>query len=304
MQTGIALGLMAALFWGVADFCARGASRAAGTFATLLVVQVLGIAGLLAFGLPLGVLRLAGVPMNLTLAAAAINLLIMGGAALLYRAFAVGTLALVSPIAASFAAITALLALLSGERPSPQALVGIGLTIAGVVVVSAVPEATAELEKEATALAHRRWRPARGLVEALGAMLTFGVGYWLLRFVTDPLGGVTVAFIGKLADFAVLVVVALVLLVRRDLSGRGATQTSHPAAFWLYVVPTGLLDTAANVAYNLGITVALTSVVVVLASLFSAVTVGLAWIFLRERLAPWQRAGVGAILIGIVLVNL
>ncbi len=74
-------------------------------------------------------------------------------------------------------------------------------------------------------------------------------------------------------------------------------------AFWLFVAPVGLLDTAANVAYNLGITVALTSVVVVLASLFSAVTVLLAWIFLREWLAGWQWLGVTAILVGIALVN-
>jgi hypothetical protein len=35
---------------------------------------------------------------------------ILGGAGLLYRAFAIGKLALVSPIASAFAAVTALLA--------------------------------------------------------------------------------------------------------------------------------------------------------------------------------------------------
>ena len=60
---------------------------------------------------------------------------------------------------------------------------------------------------------------------------------------------------------------------------------------------------SANVAYNLGITVSLTAVVSVISSLFSAVTVLMAWVFLRERLARWQWAGVGAILVGIVLVS-
>ena len=73
--------------------------------------------------------------------------------------------------------------------------------------------------------------------------------------------------------------------------------------FWPWVVGVAVLDTAANVAYNLGITVSLTAVVSVISSLFSAVTVLLAWVFLRERLARWQWAGVGAILVGILLVS-
>ena len=187
---------------------------------------------------------------------------------------------------------------------------------------------------------HARWRPPRGLAEALAATLTFGVGYWLLHFISPQLGGVTVAFIGKVADFVVLSALAIALLARRALvPGRapsaelrrlgalalvggghsianetgldeGRRTQSRPqrglprGVFWLFIIPTGLLDTLANVAYNVGVSVALTSVVVVLSSLFSAVTVLLAWVFLRERLAAWQWAGVIAILVGIALINL
>ena len=70
------------------------------------------------------------------------------------------------------------------------------------------------------------------------------------------------------------------------------------------VIPTALLDTAANIAYNLGIASSLTSIVAVLSSLFGAVTVLLAWIFLRERLSPWQWLGVITIFLGIVLVSM
>jgi drug/metabolite transporter (DMT)-like permease len=74
-------------------------------------------------------------------------------------------------------------------------------------------------------------------------------------------------------------------------------------SFWRWAVAVAVLDTAANVAYNLGITISLTAVVSVISSLFSAVTVLLAWFFLRERLARWQWAGVAAILVGIALVS-
>jgi hypothetical protein len=42
----------------------------------------------------------------------------LAGTLLLYRSFAIGTLALVSPIASAFAVVSALLALLAGERPA------------------------------------------------------------------------------------------------------------------------------------------------------------------------------------------
>jgi len=321
VQTGIVLGLAAALCWGVADFCARWATRAAGTFRTLLAVQVVGVAGLLAAGLPLNLFRLKDAPPDLVIAAVGINLVILAGGGLFYRGLAVGTLALVSPIAASFAAVTALLALAAGERVAPVELVGIALTLIGVIVASTMPnhakDGHAELATPNTRLTRRR-RFAPGLLEALGAMLLFGAGFWLLRFVTPALGGVTVALIGRLADLMVLAALALLLLLARIVRSPVASPLDGPRpsvadvvpterrmspAFWLFVVPVGLLDTAANVAYNLGITVALTSIVVVLASLFSAVTVLLAWIFLRERLAGWQWIGVIAILVGIALVN-
>jgi drug/metabolite transporter (DMT)-like permease len=144
-------------------------------------------------------------------------------------------------------------------------------------------------------------------------MLIFGVCYWALRYPVAILGGTTTVFISKVADMIVLMLIALVGLLFHHLRSRGNSAARERAPwyvirwparpFWLWVIPVALLDTAANVAYNLGITVSLIAVVSVISSLFSAVTVLLAWVFLRERLARWQWAGVGAILVGIALVS-
>ncbi|HEV7235853.1 MAG TPA: EamA family transporter, partial [Ktedonobacteraceae bacterium] len=73
---------------------------------------------------------------------------------------------------------------------------------------------------------------------------------------------------------------------------------------WWYITGVGILDTAAFViaaiALGNGQEVAIVSVLV---SLFSAVTVVLAWIFLREKLHWSQWLGIGIIFVGIVLVN-
>lgn len=326
MSFGIVSGLTAALCWGIADFFARGATRSGGTFRTLLTLQFIATVALLVVAMPLGLLHLANLPTGLTLAAAALSLIILGGAALLYRSFAIGTLAIVSPIAASYAAVTALLAmLLSDERPRLPQLIGIVCTLGGVILTSAVssyipgdhtgtPPLTGDSPTKRPTKAPLSLAP--GLPEALISMLLFGAAYWALRFVVPGLGGVTVAFIAKATDLLALLLLALVVVLLQRRKSRRAPTSPAPQsplappaagqrnAFLLAVIPTALFDTAANIAYNLGITGSLTSIVAVLSSLFSAVTVLLAWIFLRERLTRWQWVGAIAIFLGIALVSL
>ncbi|HEY7094037.1 MAG TPA: DMT family transporter [Ktedonobacterales bacterium] len=300
MQTGVFLGLSAALLWGVADFCARGAARAAGTFRTLLLVEIIAIPALLLLTGPFGLIVLRAEQWPMILAAAVVGLIILGGAGLLYRAFAIGKLALVSPIASAFAAVTALLAIATGERLAGVTLLGVIVTLVGVTLASTSTELTPVDEDKAKAQRKRRFAP--GLLEAIGAMLTFGVGYWLLDFIVPTLGGVTTAFIAKVGDLIALGAIALFLARRAPRRHQPELRLSQP--FWLWVIPVALLDTVANIAYNIGIATALTSVVVTLSSLFSAVTVLLARVVLRERLALWQWVGVLTILFGVLLVSL
>ncbi|HZC07302.1 MAG TPA: DMT family transporter [Ktedonobacterales bacterium] len=316
MTNGVLLGLTAALFWGVADYCLRGATHAAGTFRALYFMQVVGLLALL-----LGVevwrpLSFAHATPGLTLAAAALSLIILMGAALLYRSFAVGKLAVVSPIAASFGAITTILALLSGERPTVLQLVGLALLLVGVVLSGIAPTQPDDMAQAIARQpgAERRWL-GPGVAEALGATVLFGGAYWAMRYVVGPLGGVQTAMIGKATDLVALTVVVLAAWASRRFVGavslaQGVATPEERALaprsplFWRWLIPGAILDTAANVAYNFGVTGALTSVVATLSSLFTAVTVVLAWIFLRERLTRVQWSGVLFILAGIALVNL
>ncbi|MGB6683957.1 MAG: EamA family transporter, partial [Candidatus Acidiferrum sp.] len=71
-----------------------------------------------------------------------------------------------------------------------------------------------------------------------------------------------------------------------------------------WILGMGLTDTGAYVMNNLGMQVEQIAVVSVLASLYGAVTVGLAAIFLRERVSRWQWLGIASIFAGIVLISL
>ncbi|HEX2348592.1 MAG TPA: EamA family transporter [Ktedonobacterales bacterium] len=228
MANGVLLGLTAALCWGVADYCLRGASHAAGTFRALYFMQIIALLALALGAAPWLRLSFAGATPALIAADAALSLIILVGAALLYRSFVIGKLAVVSPIAASFGAITTILALATGERPDAPQLVGLGLLLVGVTLsgMALSPRRDASATNAATPARQseperRRWL-GPGVPEALGATLLFGGAYFGLRYVAPQLGGVQTAMIGKVADFVALsLIVLLGWGMRRFIGGVG-----------------------------------------------------------------------------------
>ena len=277
---GVVFGLLAALGWGTGDFVLSRISRAVGPVQTMLYVQA---AGIVASALVLLARRdVPPLDPGMWLFAAGVNLFNLAGTALLYRALAVGTLAIVSPITASFAAVTAVLALAAGERPEPLAIGGVALVMAGVIVVSRAPGAGGG----AASLS--------GVPAAVGAAVCYGFFFWLLEPVTAGLG---IAWPGMLGRVGPAVAPLLLLAARRE------APAPLPRRLWGAVALATSLDTAGFLCYNLGIATAYVSVVTALASIFSAVTVLLAWVLLRERLASSQWAGVAAVIAGVLLVS-
>jgi drug/metabolite transporter (DMT)-like permease len=70
-----------------------------------------------------------------------------------------------------------------------------------------------------------------------------------------------------------------------------------------WILGVGILDTSAYVLNNFGMQREQVSVVSVLASLYGAVTVGLAATILGEKISRWQWMGIVAIFAGIVLIS-
>ena len=276
---GVLYGLTAALCFGLADFVATRATRRVGVLRTLLAVQAIGLLAMAAV-----VATVGEAPSSSPRAWAA-----MGGVAvanflgmvLLYRAFAIGTLSLVSPIASGFAVVTAGFALAAGERPPGLALAGTALLILGVAVASRARG------DEAASLA--------GVPEALGVTLCFGFSFWALGELTPTLG----VFWPVLATRLVQMVLAWLALRWRPDPSPGMTRSMLPL-----FAAAGLLDAGALVAFNIGVDTAYTTTTTALASLYSAVTVLLAWAVLHERLDPAQWAGVGVVLAGVLLVSI
>jgi drug/metabolite transporter (DMT)-like permease len=275
-------GLVAALSFGTADFMVAQATRKTGVLKAFFFIQLL---GLLAIGAVVALVQAApaspSVVWGWLALAAAVN---FAGTLLLYRSFAIGTLAIVSPISSGFAVVTAVLALLSGERPPVLILAGATLLMVGVAVV------TRGSGGGSGQIASRA-----GVPEALGAALCLGAYFWALDSITPTLGWAWPVLVTRVVQL----LLAVLLLV-----GRGDLPRLPIDGTRTFLLAAAGLDTVALVAFSLGLEAAYTTATTALTSLYSVVAALLAWIFLRERLSGRQWAGVGVLLVGVLLVAL
>lgn len=277
----VSLALLTAVAYGLANYLAPLLTRVHPLAGVLLTAQVVGLAGAAALlavrggdlpdGRHLLFGALAGVCNGISLAA-------------LYEAAAAGPISIVSPIGATGAVVPVAVALAGGERPALLQLLGIPLAIAG-VALAAARDAGHASSSGRTAAAPRTLALAALSAVFYGGFLTlFGAASE-----SDPPWAV---FSSRVS---LLLCTATFVLVRR-------VPVRIPAADLPAVAVPGVLLLTGTVAYGVAVTQGLLSVVAVLATLAPVVTVGLAVLVLGERLAPRQRIGVGAALVGVVLL--
>jgi uncharacterized membrane protein len=279
------LALSSAVFYGSADFFGGLTARRANTIATVFVSQLAGL-----------VLLLVVLPF---LPAATISSrdwlwgIVAGfsggiGVALLYRALAVGTMAVVAPITAVCAAmIPVLFAFGMGERLRPLTIVGIALAFVAIVLVSQ-PRRSSDAEGQASG--PRRFFPPGVLLALLAGVI---VGLFFLSLARTTAGaGMWPLIAARITSIALFGAIALA-------SGRSLRMGASAATT---AVAGGALDMLANALYLLAARVGPLSIVITLASLYPAGTVILARLVLGERLSFVQTAGIVCALVAVVII--
>ncbi len=288
---GILLGLLTALSWGGSDFLARFATHRIGALRTMFYMQFTGLV-LLTIFLPWlgGWGHLADGSGWQPWAWGALAGIINAFASLtLYRSFEVGKMAVVAPLSASYPVLTVLLSLLSGEHLRMARAIGIACTLIGVVLVAGGEKTPEDRDLEGL----RRSRKGIGL--ALCSATGFGLLFWLLgTYIVPRTGATQTVWLIRLTSS--VLTAALILAVRKSIK-----PPLDCVGGW--ILSMGLMDTGAFVMNNFGMQVEQVAVVSVLASLYGAVTVALAAIFLREHVSRWQWLGIIAIFVGIFLIS-
>ena len=279
------LALGSAATYGAADFLGGLAARRTNTVAVVVVSQSSGMV-VLAVMLPL--LPDAAPTMRDLIWGAVAGIAVGAGLALLYRALAIGTMAVVAPTTAVCAVVVPLVAaILLGERPGARTLVGIALAIVSIVLVSQQHGGAAHGEHPGAA--------ASGLSSAVGLALLSGIAiglFFLSLARTASTAGLWPLLVARLASVVLFGVSAMA-------GGRSLRMAAPVAAI---AIAGGLIDMLANVLYLMATRNGPLSVVVTLTSLYPASTVVLALAVLRERLSVIQGTGIGCALIAVLLI--
>ena len=277
-MAAIALGIGAAACWGLGDFLGGVRTRRL-TLATVLLVSQL--AGLTAIALVVLASGLEAPSLGDVSPALIAGVCQLAGIAALYRALALGTMSVISPISASgAAALPVVVGVATGERPASLQVAGMAVALIGVVLATRAPAGPGSA------------RAQNPLALAGIAALGFGGFFLGMDAAVDQAEPFWALLAARASAGAALIVVLLIL--RPEV---GAGRSDLPSLALI-----GLLDVGANACFTLGVNTGLVSVVAVLASLYPVATVILARALLKERMASVQAAGVAVALAGVVLI--
>jgi drug/metabolite transporter (DMT)-like permease len=273
---GIALGLASSVAWGISDFLGGLQSRRISALTVLLVSQPLGLALALGVALTVGGDALDSEDAAIAVGAGAAGVIALGA---FYRAMALGSMSVVATIGALGVLVPVAGGIAQGEEPAAIQGAGAAAAIVGVVLVAREPDP--------------EWRAAGRAQVGLAALAALGFGLFFLGI--DASAGEQPAWTivgARCGGVGTLLIAA----------AWARPSLRIPSELWPALLAIGCFDIAANSLFAVATNHGLLSLVAVAGSLYSAVTILLARVFLKERLRGPQVAGVVLALGGVALI--
>ena len=272
----ISFSLAAAFAWGVGDFIGGQAAKRRNVFAVVIIADIAGLVLMLALALGRG----EALPSRHGMIMAALAG-IVGGAGLtaFYRALSLGRVGLNASVTAVLAvALPVLFGVFTEGLPKPLQLAGFTLALLSIALIS---------------LSDLAAGPPRGFGLAVLAGAGFG-GFLILSKLAGDHGLFWILTVIRVASLA------LVLIIFWSTEKRWLPSWSG----WRLAAVAGILDVLGNLFYVLATRSGRLDVSAVLSSLYPAVTIALAIIFLHERMNLPQKFGIAGALAATVLLAL
>lgn len=271
----VLVGLASAAAWGAGDFLGGAASRRASLYGVVITSQLVGLAvvftAAVLFNQPFP-------PAEHLLGGALAGLLGVVGVLALYQALATGKMGVAAPVSAVVAALVpVIVSLFTMSLPDTSTLLGFVIALFSVWFVSRTGS-----------------EPIRR--SDLLLPICAGLGFGLFFVAISKVNTVSTLYPLVAARLASLSFLVLITALRQQPRG-------VPRSALGITVLSGALDAGGNAFFVVAAALGRLDVVAVLASLYPAVTVLLAWVLLRERVTRLQGLGVLAALVAVVLIS-
>jgi drug/metabolite transporter (DMT)-like permease len=255
---------MAAVTWGSGDFAGGLLVRRTPVLGVVLVSQIVGAA----IALVLAVLRGETMPLPSDVPYSIFGGVVGGiGIVALYRGLAIGRMGVVAPVTGVLAAaIPVVFGVVLEGLPGPLVVVGIGLAIVAVILVSRVDD---------------------------GRAGPSGIGLALMAGVAIGAFGVAISQISEGHAFGPLTIIRgaeAALIAAVIVIGRQSWRADRR---WLPAMAgVGVLDMAGNASFILAVQTGALAIAAVLSSLYPVTTVVLATLVLHERITRSHAIGI------------
>ena len=267
-MSALALGLVAALCWGIHDVTVRRISQTVPLMATLLGVLVVGALFQLAAMSARG--GFTALPREALIFAILAGFAFTIASSALYGAFQRGPVRIVAPVIGSFPIMAVALASLTGALITPLQWAAVVAVVAGIAIVAGFSDEAEDI--------YPPLKPtiALSILGAFGFFATFALGQEAARLADD----LPAIFVTRLTSVAVLLL-AILLLRLPIWPGRAALP---------FVAIMGVLDGIALLSVLSAGDMPSAEFAVVASSVFGLVTIILARIFLSEGMT-WAQWG-------------
>jgi drug/metabolite transporter (DMT)-like permease len=280
---GFLYAVVALIGWGIADFLAKNLVDRVGSFNALLFDQLLSIAILA----PL--VYFTGWPTGIDWG---IALLLLANAMLwiypyiaFYKAYEKGLLSVVTPIAATWGAGGAILAVVFlGETLTLPQWASIAVIAMGIFLIST----------RWNDLKRLSYHKLAGVNMAVLALIGWSGSAMLAKPLVDAVGPFYLLTLTKMISIPLLVIV---LPLTRY-------KVKAPFGAWKLLAAVSVFNIVAFLAYNYGMQASQVSIVGPVAAAFPIITVTLAWLVLKEKLDTSQKLGVALTVLGMIALAL
>lgn len=288
-MNSILLGCSAALSWGVHDLLIRFVGRGLGTVTALLAVLGIGVVVMSA------VIAVLGVPVGLAMGD--LWLPAVSGIAYaiachgLYQAMSIGPFALAAPIIAAYPILSVGWAVVHGARPALIDWVATAAIIAGVVIVSRFAN-----EEETAGPEEARGSRSDTIVAALYSAVGFAVSFAAGQAAAGDQHEIAVTALARV--FAVLAILPLFMSQPKDDRFPKGSGRYLPLVFLV-----ATLDVIAITCVVAAGALQAPELTVVVASSFGVITIVLARLFLKERVASAQWLGIAMVFASVMVLS-
>lgn len=269
-----AYSLAAVGVWGTSDFLGGVGARRVSAVLFTAIVHISGLVAVAAIALMTHAPFLSGASVVWALASG-----VVGGSALVlfYCALASGNMGLVAPVSAVLSAvIPSVVAAFAGGLPGRRHLLGFIFAIIGVWLISRT-ESGSERPK------------------GLGMAVLSGIGFAGFYLCAHQAGNGSPLWIAVVSRCGAFAVTGSIVLF-------GRYFRAVPAPVWAIAIVAGILDVAGSVVFIRAAQIGRLDAAVVISSLYPAITVVLARIFLREHFSRVRTIGMVAALVAVPMI--